>query len=477
MRSVDGRIGLSVAAGLLFAGAVGTLSAQTVGVGRVSHGDAEYTAVSAVDARRESFYPQDPADSLYRAAREQLSRDNYRQAAELFNEVHRRYPRSDYAAQSLYYQAFALYRSGRESDLRQAQASLAELERSYASSEVALKEAEALQARITGELARRGDAEAAERIARDVAAIQAGPRPAAQACAGEEDEIRMAALNALLQMNSERAIPILKRVLQERDEDDNECVIAMRRRAVFLLAQHLDEDNVDILLDVVKNDPNAEVRGQAVFWLSQVPGERTVDALESILADSNNPELQGKALFALSQSGGERASQVLRDYALREDISPELRGKAIFWLGQRSDNSAFLRDIYARATDPEVKERIIHSVAMSGGEENAAFLLTIAGDPKQSIETRKQAMFWAGQAGVSAVEMAALYERMPERELKEQIIFTLAQQGGEEAVDKLLEIARSEKDQELRKKAMFWLGQSDDPRVAEFLLEIIEGGK
>lgn len=475
MRSVDGRIGLSVAAGLLFAGAVGTLSAQQVGVGRMAHGDAEYTALSVVDAR-ESFYPQDPADSLYRAAREQLSRDNYRQAAELFGEVHRRYPRSNYAAQSLYYKAFALYRSGRESDLRQAQASLAELERNYASSEVALKESEALRARITGELARRGDADAAETIARDVAAIQATPRPAAHACAGEGDEIRMAALNALLQMNSERAIPILKRVLQERDED-NDCVIEMRSRAVFLLAQHLDEDNVDVLLDVVQNDPNPKVRGQAVFWLSQVPGERTVDALESILSDSNDPELQEKALFALSQSGGERASQVLRDYALREDISPELRGKAIFWLGQRSDNSAFLRDIYERATDPEVKERIIHSVAMSGGAENAAFLLTIAGDDKQSIETRKQAMFWAGQAGVSAVEMAALYERMPERELKEQIIFTLAQHGGDEAVDKLLEIARSEQDQELRKKAIFWLSQSDDPRVAEFLLEIIEGGK
>lgn len=472
---------LSVAVGLVVASA-GTLSAQEVGIGRMaqeggaarmSH-DGAGVGVTSTAGVSEDFYPQDPADSLYRAARDRLSRDAYRQAAELFGEVYRRYPRSNYAAQSLYYQAFALYRSGRESDLRQARSALIELEQNYASSEVALKEAKSLRARITGELARRGDAEAAERTARD-AAVGVGETPA-QACAGEEDEIRMAALNALLQMNSERAIPILKRVLQERDED-NECVVEMRKRAVFLLAQHLDEENVDVLLDVVQNDPSLEVRGQAVFWLSQVPGERTVNALESILANSDEPELQEKALFALAQSGGERAGQVLRDYALREDITPELRGKAIFWLGQRSDNSAFLRDIYARATDPEVKQRIIHSLAMSGGEENVAFLLTIAGDESQSIETRKQALFWAGQAGVSVVRMADLYERMPNRELKEQIIFSLAQQGGDEAVDKLLEIARSEEDRELQKKAIFWLSQSDDPRVAEFLLEIIEGGK
>ena len=37
-----------------------------------------------------------------------------------------------------------------------------------------------------------------------------------------------------------------------------------------------------------------------------------------------------------------------------------------------------------------------------------------------------------------------------------------------------MEIARNETDPELRKKALFWLGQSGDPRVAEFLLEVME---
>jgi HEAT repeat protein len=471
MKRKGRKIWLTVVATSLVAGVGTTLSAQEAAIGRTTH---ERAAASyAAAAEHESFYPQDPADSLYRAAREYLAQDHYRRAAELFAQVHGRYPRSSYAAQALYYQAFSLYRSGREADLRRAEESLRQLEQQYSDSEVSLREAEALMARIQGALARRGDSRAAERVTRTVA-IGSRDRLAAEACAGEEDEIRMAALNALLQMNSERAIPILKRVLQERDED-NECIAQMRSRAVFLLAQHLDEENVDVLLDVVRNDPNPEVRGQAVFWLSQVPGERTVDALEEILRESDDRELQEKALFALAQASGERASQVLRDYAVREDIAPELRGNAIFWLGQRSENSAFLRDIYARATDPEVKERIIHSLAMSEGEENAAFLLTIATDESQSIDTRKQALFWAGQAGVSAVEMAELYERMPERELKEQIIFALAQQGGDDAVDKLLEIAREEEDSELRKKALFWLAQSDDPRVLEFLLEIIEG--
>jgi len=38
----------------------------------------------------------------------------------------------------------------------------------------------------------------------------------------------------------------------------------------------------------------------------------------------------------------------------------------------------------------------------------------------------------------------------------------------------LLAIARTETDRELRKKAIFWLSQSDDPRVPDFLASLLE---
>jgi hypothetical protein len=36
-----------------------------------------------------------------------------------------------------------------------------------------------------------------------------------------------------------------------------------------------------------------------------------------------------------------------------------------------------------------------------------------------------------------------------------------------------MDIVRNDSDAELRKKALFWLGQSRDPRVEQFLLDII----
>jgi hypothetical protein len=40
-------------------------------------------------------------------------------------------------------------------------------------------------------------------------------------------------LNALLQMDAESAVPIIKQVLQKRDE----CSVELREKAVFLLSQ------------------------------------------------------------------------------------------------------------------------------------------------------------------------------------------------------------------------------------------------
>ena len=71
-------------------------------------------------------------------------------------------------------------------------------------------------------------------------------------------------------------------------------------------------------------------------------------------------------------------------------------------------------------------------------------------------------------------DLIALYDRMTNRVMKEQLIYVYSQIRATDVVDKMMDIARNEKDIELRKKALFWLSQSKDPRVAKFLLEIIE---
>jgi HEAT repeat protein len=416
----------------------------------------------------EPWAKADPADSLYRLAREAMGRGDYKRAAEIFHRIPERYPQSAYAGQAMYYEAYSLYRSGGDEDLSSARDKLKELKQRDA--KVWKNDGAVLLTRVCGELAKRGDENCAADIERT--AQNDPPVQKAGSCPDEDDETddRIAALNALLQMDADRAMPILKKVLERRDA----CSTGLRRKALFLVSQKRTAETANILMNAARSDPDPEVREKAVFWLSQVPGSTPL--LEGILNASGDQNIKEQALFALSQQSEPRAQQVLRDFALRENEDPDLREKAIFWLGQRrsSDNTEFLRNLYSRIKNQDLREKVLFSLSQQRGAGNEQWLMNIALDPKEDIELRKKALFWAGQSGVAIADLAKLYDRMNDTEMKEAIIFSLSQkQSDRGAIDKMFDIAKTEKDPELRKKAIFWLGQSHDPRVQQFLMDLI----
>jgi HEAT repeat protein len=422
---------------------------------------------------REPWAQQDPGDSLYRAARRALNRNRYAEAAQLFQRLHDRYPRSTYAADAFYWAAFALYKTGDTNDLKRAR-DLLVIQVARRPQPATHRDAQSLMARIDGDLARRGDADAARRVTESAGQLETPQtqRPQGAQCAqDDDDDPRMAALNALLQMDSDRALPILRQVIKRRDA----CSVELRRKAMFIIAQKNSTETVDILLDAARNDPDSEVRQNAVFWLSQVRDPRAVDMLDSIIRTSRDNELLEKAVFALSQQNSPRAGEILRSLVERPGVSTEVRGNALFWIGQSSsaESQAFLRDLFGRLDDPELRDKIIFGLSQQRSTENTRFLMDIALNERVPMETRKQALFWAGQGGASMTDLTALYGRTENREMREQLIFIYSQRREREAVDKLMDIAKNDPDRELRKNAIFWLGQSRDPRVAEFLLNLI----
>jgi len=418
----------------------------------------------------EAWAPADPGDSLYRAARRLLNGGRYLDAASAFKDLISRYPRSAYTPDAYYWQAFALYRTGDDFNLRGATA-LLEYQATHYPRAATRGDGDTLLARVYGELAQRGDPHAGEWVQAHASAGGADTvRPSGAACTNDDDDPRVAALNALMQMDAVNAVPVIKQVLARRDT----CSVELRRRAVFVLSQKRTAETEDVLLSVARNDPNEDVREQAVFWLSQVGSDRAVTALDSILQNTDDEDLREKALFSLSQIHGDRSSQILRDYAARESAPEEAREKAVFWLGQgEGDNASFLRDLYARVTPVDLKEKILFSLSQMRGGENTRWLMDLAVNPREDIELRKKALFWAGQTGADIADLVGLYARTTDNDLKEQLIFVYSQRHEPQALDKIIDIARHETNPDLRKKALFWLGQSHDPRAAQVLLEII----
>jgi hypothetical protein len=104
-------------------------------------------------------------------------------------------------------------------------------------------------------------------------------------------------------------------------------------------------------------------------------------------------------------------------------------------------------------------------------------LVKIARSSRASEKLRGRAVFWlsqaAGEAAGLALDSIAGDDR-GDREVRKQAIFALSQRSTDEAVPALIRIARTNDDPELRRTALFWLGQSEDPRAVTLFEEILK---
>jgi HEAT repeat protein len=418
---------------------------------------------------------EEPADSLYQIGRRAMNDANYRRAADVFKLVADRYPQSKTASDALYWRAWSLHRLGvdrrDQGDLDEALASIDRLERDYPKAATQL-EAGTLRSTIRSAQAGLGNAKAAGDVARDAKAVaQQRACPASTV----DDQMRMAALDGLMTMNSADAIPILQDVLKQRDP----CRVELRKKAVFLISQKRGAEVAPTLLDVARSDPSTEVRSEAIQWLSQTRSEAAIPALDSVLFQSRDEDVRKKAIFALSQlSNDPKARAAIQRAAQDEQMPEDIREEAIFWLGQsRTMDLAFFKTLFTSTRNPDLRKKITFSVAQHRSPETAAWLLEVAKNKSFDMDVRKDAIFWLSQTSSIDVDgLQTIYNASrDEEEIQKQVIFVYSQRREAAVVDKLMEIAKTDPKIENRKEAIFWLGQKNDPRVKQFLRDLIKG--
>lgn len=444
-----------------------------------------------------------PEDSLYRRAREALNRGEYTRASALFQSLEQRYPRSRVAPAALYYRAFALYRAGGTDELRTAVAALKAQQERYPEA-ASDPDAATLRTRLYAALAARGDAEAASALR---AATAGGPT-----CDKEDVEVRAEALNALAQINPPEARPTLKKVLARRDE----CSVRLRRSAVYILGRSGTAEAATDLLEVAKSDPDPSVRSDAIVLLGRSPGAETVRVLETIFNESDDDRTRQAALMALRNKGGPEATRVLRGIIERAEVSEKMRAEAISQLAsgavnasdvrearavrapsgqtsiggggvsvttsgsgrtvvpENSEEAAYLRSLYGRATSTSIKSSIISALARMGGNTNEQFLLGIVKNREEETRLRRDALSRLRVSALSIDELGKLFEALPERDLRSAVIRQLATREEPAALDKLIEIIKSGTDPQIRREAVAALARRDDPRATKLLLELVE---
>jgi tetratricopeptide (TPR) repeat protein len=446
-----------VLAGALLLGAGAQLPSQTSNEPPSRRADLFRSAAPAPWLR------DDPADSLYRVAREALNKGRYRDALDAFRELERKYPESGYVADGLYWQAFALYRLGGRANLQRASGRLDEQASRFPSA-ATRGDAEALTVRITSELARLGDVNASEDLVRRAdrmiappappeppTGVPAPPEPPEPMLAmgsdddcGEDADVKVMALQGIMRNNPERAMPIIEKVMARRDTGS----VCLRRHALFVLATSNSDAASRLLLQAVMNDPDKEVRESAVFWLSRTNDPRAVAVLDSVLRSSKDQDVQQAALFALSTKSGPEARRLLRSYVTKPGISPELAGMALFQVARDPETTpAELKQFYSNASTTEMKQQILVAM-MTRHDKDSQWLMQIASNKNEDKDLRQQALVTLVQSNMPTTDLLKLFDSLPgDDEMQGMMVMLMAQRPNDPAITvRMISISRTSKD-------------------------------
>ena len=257
-----------------------------------------------------------------------------------------------------------------------------------------------------------------------------------------------------------------------------------RRSALSWLGREVERDAsaadrvTTALVALAKDQSEMQaVRSQAVSVLARLDRGHGIPALSQLATASEDMWLGKQALGSLAKSGDPRARQTLRTAVQRADLPEDMLVTAIRALGREyatGQDLDLIRGLYGKLDSEKARSSVISTVSELGGSENTRWLLGIVRQEEQPIALRRAALRGAAKSGATTPELVALYTPTMSAQMKESLISLYSERGDEAAVDKLLSIVKTEEDRSLRRRTISRLSKSDDPRVKQALVDIVE---
>jgi HEAT repeat protein len=393
-----------------------------------------------------SFVPQksgDRSEEAYVVGKKAIYESKWQQALDAYSQVIK--AGGAHTDEALYWQAYAQNKIGeRNAALR----TVAQLRREYPRSEW-IKDAGALELEI-----------------RQATGKAANPDQ-------ESDcDLKLLAVNSLLNTDPDRAIPIIEKLLNSGGKSA-QCEGQILKKALFVLSQSDSPRAHDLMLQIATGKLHPELQMEAIHNLG-IGGDH--DTLVKIYTGSSNAEAKKSALHSLGISGA--CSELLTLSGSEKD--PQLVKEAIHSMGIAGCRTQ-VRDLYNKVSDPGVKRDLLHSTILSGDTELQEKIALSDPDPKMRAEAVKDLGISGGcrqlsgfsgtekdpeviRAAIHAMgiggcqqQLRDLYSKASTPDLKRDILHSTIVSGDTELQEK---VALSDPDAGLRAEAIKDLGIS-----------------
>lgn len=375
----------------------------------------------AADARAQ-------ADELYRSGRDALDARDWTRAVELFRRVETSGENADAA---LYWIAYAQHQSGRG---EQAKRTLERLRDKHPESRW-MDDAEALLVELAGARGRSVDPNVFD-----------------------GDELKLLALNSLMNADSERALDLLEGLL----EGDHSA--RLKERALFVLSQNSSPRASKLLAKIATGGSHRELQVEAVRMLGISGRNQDMDLLQQVYGDSKDPAVRRAVLQSFMVAGDSERLVA----AARSEPNHDLRMEAIRLVGA-SGKTELLADLWSSEQPKAIRGAILEAFMIANDHDQLIEVAFSETDP----ELRRRAVELLGVVGgdEASAALGRLYRENTDSATREAVLQSWMVSND---VESLLQTARTEKNPRLKRKAVEMLSIMDEPEARAYMLELLE---
>jgi HEAT repeat protein len=273
-----------------------------------------------------------------------------------------------------------------------------------------------------------------------------------------DEDLKLLALNALINTDAEVAVPILEKLLLG-DQSPK-----LKERALFVLTQSNSSRAREVLAQFARESSNPDLQKKALTYLGIYGSAENRQLLAEIYGSSSDPEVK-RTILQSFRASGDRERMLA---AAKEESSPELRGDVIEQLGGMGARTELWK-LYQAENSLEVKERIVRAMFIAADAERLIELARTEEEPK----LRQAAIYNLGIMGTgrAGATLASLYETEQDTAVRKAVIQGLFFQGNGAA---LVALAKKETDPDLKKEIVARLLMMNSKVATEYLMEVLK---
>ena len=257
----------------------------------------------------------------------------------------------------------------------------------------------------------------------------------AAAGSGDDEDIAEIAVEGLMNAPPERALPLLKKVLQSTHSDK------VKKRALFVLSQIDEPAALDVVVDIAKTSSDPGLREEAIRMLGVSGEDRAIKRLSELYATSKDTRERRAIIQAWLVA--DRKDLILA--SAKNEADPEVRRAAIQALGAM-DGSKELKELFDTTHDAANQRAIVQALGVAGDVKS----LTAIAESQQPDEIRIEAIHALGVAGDEggSAALVKLYPNANTQPLREAVMEGLLVAGDGDALVQLYKQAHTKEEKQ-----------------------------